>query len=93
MKLHTLLCALLAGAALAAAEKALPVTPETYQPDFSESDIYLPYLKRTPLWGWWDVRKVTSDRKNDPNDEGTRSVSMRRTMTRPAGKRILFRTV
>lgn len=34
MKLHTLLCALLAGAALAAAEKALPVTPETYQPDF-----------------------------------------------------------
>ena len=50
MKLHTLLCALLAGAALAAAEKALPVTPETYQPDFSESDIYLPYLKRTPLW-------------------------------------------
>ena len=72
MKLHTLLCALLAGAALAAAEKALPVTPETYQPDFSESDIYLPYLKRTPLWGWWDVRKVTSDRKNDPNDEGTR---------------------
>ena len=47
--------------------------PATYEPDFSKSDIYLPHLKRTPLSGWWKLKKVSSDRKNDPNDEGTRS--------------------
>lgn len=47
--------------------------PATYEPDFSKSDIYLPHLKRTPLSGWWKLKKVSSDRKNDPNDEGTHS--------------------
>ena len=47
--------------------------PATYKPDFSCSDIYLPHLNRTPLSGWWKLKKVSSDRKNDPNDAGTRS--------------------
>lgn len=45
--------------------------PQTYEPDFRPSDIYLPHLKRTPLSGWWKVKKVSSDRKNNPADEGT----------------------
>ena len=45
--------------------------PQTYEPDFRTSDIYLPHLKRTPLSGWWKVKKVSSDRKNNPADEGT----------------------
>ncbi len=44
---------------------------QTYKPDFTTSDIYLPHLKRTPLSGWWKVKKVSSDRKNNPADEGT----------------------
>lgn len=43
-----------------------------YEPDFSKSDIYLPYLKRLPLSGWWKIRKVSDDRKNNPDDEGSR---------------------
>lgn len=45
---------------------------EDFQPDFAGWDIYLPHLKRTYISGWWKVRKVSSDRKNDPADEGTR---------------------
>ena len=64
------LTALLAGTSLLLSA-ALPA-PETYNPDLTKSDIYLPHLKRTPLSGWWKVKKVSSDRKNHPGDEGTR---------------------
>ena len=58
-------CSLLLSAAVPA--------PETYNPDLTKSDIYLPHLKRTPLSGWWKVKKVSSDRKNHTDDEGTRN--------------------
>lgn len=45
---------------------------EKFQPDFKTWDIYLPHMKRIPLSGWWKLKKVSSDRKNNPNDEGTK---------------------
>lgn len=49
------------------AEMAVPLD---YQPDLSKSDIYLKYLNRTPLSGWWKVKRVSADRCDDPKDEG-----------------------
>ncbi len=45
---------------------------QKYQPDLANSDIYLPHLKRIPLSGWWKLKKVSSDRKNNPADEGSK---------------------
>lgn len=45
--------------------------PSDYVPDLSKSDIYMSYLKRTPLSGWWKINKVSSDRKDTPDDKGT----------------------
>ena len=51
---------------------AAPSGPQNYEPDLANSDIYLPHLKRIPLSGWWKLKKVSSDRKNNPADEGTK---------------------
>ena len=47
-----------------------PSGPQNYEPDLANSDIYLPHLKRIPLSGWWKLKKVSSDRKNNSADEG-----------------------
>ena len=44
--------------------------PADYVPDLSKSDIYQPYLNRTPLSGWWKIQKTSSDHKNTPDDKG-----------------------
>ncbi len=67
MKVKWIFCALTAALFLCAAEK-----PEDFQPDFKTWDIYLPHLNRTYLSGWWKLKKVSSDRRNDPLDEGTK---------------------
>ena len=59
-------------AAFAVSLCAATPDPAAFEPDLSKSDIYLPHLKRTPLSGWWKLKKVSSDRKNNPDDEGTR---------------------
>ncbi len=69
--MRKLLCSLFAGTAVFLG--AATPDPASYEPDFSKSDIYLPHLKRTPLSGWWKLKKVSSDGRNDPNDEGTRN--------------------
>ncbi|MEI3038156.1 MAG: hypothetical protein V8T90_03715 [Victivallales bacterium] len=61
MKVKWIFCVLTAALFLCAAEK-----PEDFQPDFKTWDIYLPHLNRTYLSGWWKLKKVSSDRRNDP---------------------------
>ena len=68
--MKSILCGCLAFFAAWVLTGAVP-GPETYQPDPQTSDIYLPHLKRTSLGGWWKLKKVSSDRKNNPRDEGT----------------------
>ena len=69
MKTKCLLLLLCAGSFLSfAAENRL----EKFQPDLSTSDIYLPYLKRIPLGGWWKLKRLDTGRRNDPRDEGIR---------------------
>ena len=67
MKTIWIFSLLAAALSLSAAEKL-----EQFQPDFKTWDIYQPYLKRMQLSGWWKLKKVSSDRKNNPNDEGTK---------------------
>jgi len=67
--MKTILIALAAALMLPPLFAAVP-DPATYVPDASKSDIYLPYLKRIPLSGWWKLNKVSNDRKNNPDDDG-----------------------
>jgi len=47
-----------------------PARREDFQPDPNKMDIYLPHLKRLPLSGWWKLKRVSNDRKNNPDDAG-----------------------
>lgn len=43
---------------------------ETFTPNFKTWDIYLPFLKRYELSGWWKLKKLKNTRNNPLNDKG-----------------------
>ncbi len=46
-------------------------SPADFIPAPEQSDPYAGFGKRIPLAGWWKLKKVSSDRKDHPDDPGT----------------------
>lgn len=57
---------LLSAAALSGENKDL----ENFRPDPATSDIYIGHQRRIPLGGWWRIKRLDTNRIDDPNDAG-----------------------